>query len=83
VVVREDKGALRAVFRGGLLGALLDDVAERHHLRVLFQSLQEACASVGDASAADDADAQFLCHIVPPVYNKFDYSRMVRFSRSD
>ena len=53
--------ALYAVFLGGLLGTLYDDVAERNHFNV-GQLLQRGhVLAVGYATAADDTNA-YLIH---------------------
>ena len=62
LVVGVDLGVRGAVVRGCLDGALLDDVAERDHLHLGDLAQRGHVLVVGDAAAADDADAN-LSHV--------------------
>ena len=54
-------GPRRAKFLGRLFGPLHDDVAERHHVGLVRLRPQGGhVLAVGDAAAADDADAKFF-----------------------
>ncbi len=66
-IVGIDLRAFDAVFPGGLLGALLDDVAEGDHFHV-GQLLQRGhVLAVGDAAAADDTDSYLIHFERPPL----------------
>ena len=78
LIIGKDLRAGHAVFLGGLLSALFDDVAERDHFNVL-QLLQGGhVLAVGDAAAADNTNFDHIHRCFPPpvksVYKYFTIS---------
>ena len=59
-VIGVDSGTFDAVLVSGFYGALFHDITESHHFHMVQFSQGREMLAVGNAAAADDADADFF-----------------------